>query len=132
MGLIKHSLAFSFGTLLSRVFGYVRDAVIAYQFGASSVSDAFFIAFRLPNTFRRLLGEGGFNAAFIPIYAQSVKEGKERFFLSSVFTFYSLTNLIITFLGVIFAGYIILLIAPGIRDKEHFGLAVKAGRRFIR
>ncbi len=131
MGLIRHSLAFSFGTLLSRVFGYVRDAVLAYQFGVSSVTDAFFIAFRLPNTFRRLLGEGGFNAAFIPLYADNVKKRKEKDFLSSVFTFYTLTNLIITFLGIIFASYIILLIAPGIKNKEHFPLAVFFARWFF-
>ncbi|MCS7171799.1 MAG: murein biosynthesis integral membrane protein MurJ, partial [Aquificaceae bacterium] len=54
MSLIKHSLAFSIATLLSRVLGYVRDALIAYHFGVSHITDAFFIAFRLPNTLRRL------------------------------------------------------------------------------
>ena len=124
MGLIRHGIAFSFGTFLSRILGYLRDAVIAYQFGVSSVTDAFFIAFRLPNTFRRLLGEGGFNAAFVPLYAKSLKEGRERSFLSSVFTFYIAVNLAITLLGILLADKIVALIAPGIREKAHFPLAV--------
>ncbi|ADO45216.1 integral membrane protein MviN [Hydrogenobacter thermophilus TK-6] len=124
MGLIKHSLSFSVATLLSRVLGYVRDALIAYYFGVSYITDAFFIAFRLPNTFRRLLGEGGFNAAFVPIYARDIKSGREREFLSSSFTYYSLLNLLITLLGIVFAEYIVSLIAPGIRNKPHFELTV--------
>ncbi len=128
MGLIKHSLSFSVATLLSRVLGYVRDAFIAYYFGVSYITDAFFIAFRLPNTFRRLLGEGGFNAAFVPIYARDIKSGREREFLSSSFTYYSLLNLLITFLGIVFAEYIVSLIAPGIRNKPHFELTVFMSR----
>lgn len=124
MGVIKHSLAFSLATLLSRIFGYVRDAIIAYHFGASQITDAFFIAFRLPNTFRRLLGEGGFNAAFIPIYARR-KDGE---FLSSAFTYYTLANILITFLGILLSEYIITLIAPGIRSKPYFDLAVFMSR----
>jgi len=87
MGLLKHSISFSIATLLSRIIGYVRDALIAYYFGVSHITDAFFVAFRLPNTFRRLFGEGGFNAAFVPIFAKRVKEGTEREFLNSTFTY---------------------------------------------
>ncbi|SNZ14377.1 murein biosynthesis integral membrane protein MurJ [Hydrogenobacter hydrogenophilus] len=128
MGLIKHSISFSFATLLSRIFGYVRDALIAYYFGVSQITDAFFIAFRLPNTFRRLLGEGGFNAAFVPIYAKDIKSGRERQFLSSAFTYYTLVNLLITLLGILFADTLMTVIAPGIRDKPHFELTVFMAR----
>ena len=128
MGLIKHSISFSFATLLSRIFGYVRDALIAYYFGVSQITDAFFIAFRLPNTFRRLLGEGGFNAAFVPIYAMDIKGGREKQFLSSAFTYYTLVNLLITLLGIVFAEALMTVIAPGIKDKPHFELTVFMAR----
>ncbi|MCS7262074.1 MAG: murein biosynthesis integral membrane protein MurJ [Aquificaceae bacterium] len=128
MRLIKHSLAFSIATLLSRVLGYVRDAVIAYHFGVSHVTDAFFVAFRLPNTLRRLLGEGGFNAAFVPIFAKRCKEGTERSFLNSAFTYYTLFNLSVTLLGMVFTEWIIRLIAPGITGKDYFDLAVFMAR----
>ncbi|MFN3599522.1 MAG: murein biosynthesis integral membrane protein MurJ, partial [Aquificaceae bacterium] len=128
MGLIKHSLSFSIATLISRVLGYVRDALIAYYFGVSYISDAFFVAFRLPNTFRRLFGEGGFNAAFIPIFTKRSKEGTEKSFLNSVFTYYTLFNLITVLIGILFAEGIIRLIAPGIVKKDYFYLAVFMAR----
>jgi putative peptidoglycan lipid II flippase len=128
MKLIKHSLSFSFATLLSRILGYVRDALIAYHFGVSQITDAFFVAFRLPNTFRRLFGEGGFNAAFVPIYAKQVKEGKEREFLGSALGYYLLINLSVVLLGVLFAESLISIIAPGLRAKPYFDLAVFMGR----
>ncbi|WP_333785149.1 murein biosynthesis integral membrane protein MurJ [Thermocrinis sp.] len=128
MGLIKHSIAFSVATFISRAVGYVRDALIAYYFGVSSITDAFFVAFRLPNTFRRLFGEGGFNAAFVPIYAKNTKEGKEKEFLQSTFTYYLLINLFTTLLLVLFAEQIISLIAPGIKAKSYFDLAVFMGK----
>jgi len=57
-------------TLLSRVLGFVRDVVFAAVFGSGMVADAFNVAFRFPNLFRRLFGEGAFNSAFIPLFAQ--------------------------------------------------------------
>lgn len=124
MNLIKHGLAFSIGTLISRVLGYVRDATIAYFFGSSRVTDAFFIAFRIPNTLRRLLGEGGFNAAFIPIYAKVMKENREKEFLSSVFTYYTLISLFVTLLGIAFAPWVVSIIAPGIKGRDYYELTV--------
>ena len=65
-------------TLISRVLGFVRDIMIAAVLGTGPVADAFFVAFRLPNLFRRLFGEGAFNAAFVPIFAKRLEgEGKE-------------------------------------------------------
>ena len=66
MNLLSSTYVFSFFTLLSRILGYLRDILIAIFLGASIFADAFFVAFRLPNTFRRLFAEGTFNAAFIP------------------------------------------------------------------
>ncbi|HHJ63762.1 MAG TPA: murein biosynthesis integral membrane protein MurJ, partial [Aquifex aeolicus] len=107
MKLIRFALGFAFGTLLSRVLGFLRDAGIAYYFGATSVSDAFFIAFRIPNSFRRLLGEGGFNAAFVPLYTRSLEEGREREFLGKVFSLYLIANGVLTFTGILLSDLIV-------------------------
>ncbi|MGZ5914828.1 MAG: lipid II flippase MurJ, partial [Hyphomicrobium sp.] len=65
-------------TLLSRVFGFLRDILIAAILGSGLVADAFFVAFRFPNLFRRLFGEGAFNAAFVPLFAKQLEgEGHE-------------------------------------------------------
>ena len=63
MNLIKSTGTFSFFTIVSRLLGYVRDILIAIFLGAGPLADAFFVAFRIPNTFRRLFSEGTFNAA---------------------------------------------------------------------
>ena len=61
-------------TMASRVLGFVRDILIARLLGAGVEADAFFVAFRLPNLFRRLFAEGAFNAAFVPLYARALTE----------------------------------------------------------
>lgn len=76
MNLIASTSTFSFFTLISRILGYVRDILIAFFLGTSLFADAFFVAFRLPNTFRRLFAEGTFNAAFIPSYAGTLTKSK--------------------------------------------------------
>ena len=78
MNLLSSTYIFSFFTLLSRVLGYLRDILIAIFLGASIFADAFFVAFRLPNTFRRLFAEGTFNAAFIPSYVSEKLKIKKR------------------------------------------------------
>ncbi|MDC0044235.1 murein biosynthesis integral membrane protein MurJ, partial [Candidatus Pelagibacter sp.] len=78
MNLIKSTGTFSFYTIISRLLGYLRDILIALFLGAGPLADAFFVAFRIPNTFRRLFSEGTFNAAFVPSYASEVANGKER------------------------------------------------------
>ncbi len=128
MKLIRFAFSFAVGTFLSRILGFLRDAAIAYYFGASHISDAFFVAFRVPNSFRRLLGEGGFNAAFVPLYSQAVEEGREREFLGKIFTLYLVVTSLITFSGVLLSEYIVSLIAPGLRKTETFSLAVFMAR----
>jgi len=78
MNLIASTSIFGFFTLISRILGYVRDILIAIFLGTSLFADAFFVAFRLPNTFRRLFAEGTFNAAFIPSYASELAQNKEQ------------------------------------------------------
>ena len=75
MNLLSSASVFSLFTLISRVLGYIRDILIAIFLGASIYADAFFVAFRLPNTFRRLFAEGTFNAAFVPSYASELSNG---------------------------------------------------------
>ena len=78
MNLLSSTSVFSFYTLISRLLGYARDILIAVFLGASILADAFFVAFRLPNTFRRLFAEGTFNAAFIPSYTSEKIKGKKN------------------------------------------------------
>ena len=78
MNLLSSASVFSFFTIISRILGYLRDILIAFFLGASIFADAFFVAFRLPNTFRRLFAEGTFNAAFIPSYTSANLKGKKK------------------------------------------------------
>src|SRR5208282_3974270 len=75
VGFISHAKLISALTLLSRVLGMLRESVVANYFGAGVVSSAFTVAFKIPNLFRKLLGEGAISAAFIPLYAQALKAG---------------------------------------------------------
>ncbi len=124
MKIIRASLAFSSATFISRIAGYLRDAGIAYFFGSSTVTDAFFIAFRLPNTLRRIIGEGGFNAVFVPLYAQSIKKGEDKEFLSRIFSFYMGFIILLTLLGILLSKPIVYLLAPGFAGTETSNLAV--------
>ena len=78
MNLIKSTGTFSFFTLISRILGYLRDVLIAIYLGSGPIADAFFVAFRIPNTFRRLFSEGTFNAAFVPSYSSEMLLGTIR------------------------------------------------------
>ena len=78
MNLLSATYIYSFFTLISRVLGYLRDILIATFLGASIFADAFFVAFRLPNTFWRLFAEGAFNAAFIPSFSSAKIESKKK------------------------------------------------------
>ena len=131
MNLLSSTTVFSFYTMLSRVLGYFRDILIAIFLGTSIYADAFFVAFRLPNTFRRLFAEGTFNAAFIPSYAseklKSKVQGKR--FADEVLTLLTLGLLTIVLIVEIFTPYVVYLIAPGfIEDSNKFNLAVDLTR----
>ncbi|WP_457642124.1 murein biosynthesis integral membrane protein MurJ [Persephonella sp.] len=119
---VLNTVVFSLATLISRILGYVRDATIAFVFGASNLTDAFFVAWRLPNTLRQLIGEGSFNAAFIPIYTEEKKRsGKSaEEYVSSLFTYYTLILSIIAFFVIIFADLFVKIIAPGFINKGNF------------
>ena len=131
MNLLSSTYIFSFFTLISRVLGYFRDILIAIFLGASIFADAFFVAFRLPSTFRRLFAEGTFNAAFIPSYTlikdKDKKKGKK--FANEVFSLLILILFIIILFAEIFMPYLVYLIAPGfLENSQKFNLAVELSR----
>ena len=131
MNLLFSTTVFSFYTMLSRVLGYFRDILIAIFLGTSIYADAFFVAFRLPNTFRRLFAEGTFNAAFIPSYTTEKIKGKRqgKRFADEVLTLLLMGLLTIVLLVEIFTPYVVYLIAPGfIEDNTKFNLAVDLTR----
>jgi putative peptidoglycan lipid II flippase len=131
MNLIASTSTFSFFTLISRILGYARDILIAIFLGTSLFADAFFVAFRLPNTFRRLFAEGTFNAAFIPSYAGELAQNKEQAdnFARNVFNLLFIILLFFVLLAEIFMPQLIYLIAPGFyKDPEKLSLAVDLSR----
>ena len=131
MNLLSSTYVFSFFTLLSRILGYLRDILIAIFLGASIFADAFFVAFRLPNTFRRLFAEGTFNAAFIPSYVSAKTKNQKRGkrFADEVLSVLILILFFIILVVEIFTPYLVYLIAPGFLDNsEKFNLAVEFTR----
>ena len=131
MNLLSSTTVFSFYTMLSRVLGYFRDILIAVFLGTSIYADAFFVAFRLPNTFRRLFAEGTFNAAFIPSFTAEKMKGKTqgKKFADEVLTLLILGLLTIVFIVEILTPYVVYLIAPGFSaDSTKFNLAVDLTR----
>ena len=131
MNLLSSATVFSFFTLMSRILGYLRDILIAIFLGASIFADAFFVAFRLPNTFRRLFAEGTFNAAFIPSYTSAKIEDKKKGkkFADDVLSSLLLILLFTVTIVEIFTPYLIYIIAPGfLEDQIKFNLAVELTR----
>ena len=123
MNILSSTTVFSLYTLLSRILGYARDILIAVFLGASMLADAFFVAFRLPNTFRRLFAEGTFNAAFIPSFMEEKSKGEKfkKSFSDEVLSLLTIALLILVFLVEIFTPLVVYMIAPGfIEDSEKF------------
>ena len=127
MNLIKSTSTYSFFTFLSRILGYLRDFLIALNLGSGPISDAFFVAFRVPNTFRRLFSEGSFNSAFVPSYASELAISKNR---ANSFAKHVLSILIIALMSVIllieiFMPFFIYVIAPGfIENNDKLDLTI--------
>ena len=131
MNLLSSTSVFGFYTLVSRILGYFRDILIAIFLGTSIYADAFFVAFRLPNTFRRLFAEGTFNAAFIPSYAQEKLQGEDtvKKFADEVFSLLLFFLVFLIIIIEIFTPVLVYLIAPGFyEDTEKFNLAVEFTR----
>jgi len=119
-------------TLLSRVLGFLRDIALAAVLGAGPVSQAFVVAFRFPNLFRRWFGEGAFNAAFVPLYAKRLEaEGDDaaRAFASETMSGLGFLLLVLSAVAVIAMPWAMYVLAPGFTGApEKFDLAVTMSR----
>lgn len=119
-------------TLLSRGTGFLRDVAVGAVLGAGASADAFFVAFRLPNHFRAIFGEGAFNAAYVPSYARVLEtEGSDeaKRFSSQIFTLLLISQLILLALAWSFMPHLVRLLAPGFdADPPKFDLAVRLTR----
>ena len=127
MNLLRAAATISGLTLVSRVLGLVRETLVASVYGAGPLTDAFFVAFRLPNMLRRLFAEGAFTQAFIPVLAQSQQESPQetRRVLDAVATMLFWVLTVVVAVGVVAAPGLVWLVASGLRqDAETFGIAV--------
>lgn len=116
-------------TLASRVLGFVRDILIAAFLGAGPLAEAFFIAFSLPNMFRRFFAEGAFNAAFVPMFSKRVEtgEGAHRF-AGDAFSMLGFLLVILCVVAMVFMPWLVWAMASGFQGDERFDLAVGYGR----
>ena len=131
MNLIKSTGTFGFYTIISRILGYLRDILIAIFLGTSLVADAFFVAFRIPNTFRRLFAEGTFNAAFVPSYTSELTKSRSnsKKFADQIFNLLLLSLFFLVLIIEIFMPIFVSLIAPGfVGNDEKLELAISLTR----
>ena len=128
MNLLRALATVSSLTLVSRILGYLRDFIIARAFGASLATDAFFVAFRIPNLLRRLFAEGAFSQAFVPVLAEHKNKGSPeevRSLIDGVATLLLVALVVVAALGMAAAPIIVYLSAPGFAaDQGKFGLTV--------
>ncbi|MGE4337840.1 MAG: murein biosynthesis integral membrane protein MurJ, partial [Pigmentiphaga sp.] len=130
MSLLRSSATISGLTLLSRITGLVRDVLIARAFGAGPLTDAFWVAFRIPNLLRRLFAEGAFAQAFVPILGSARHQHGDdgvRPLLDRVALLLTLALMAVTLLGIIGAPLVVTLVGSGLRDAaraDDFGAAV--------
>ena len=116
-------------TAISRVLGFVRDILIARYLGSGLLGDAFFSAFRFPNLFRRIFGEGAFNAAFVPMFGRRLeKEGEEDAmkFASNAFSTLLVVLVALTLVAIPCMHWIMGAVVPGFKAKVEMPLAVSA------
>ena len=122
VSLFKAASTVSLFTLLSRITGLARDLLMATMFGASALTDAFNVAFRIPNLFRRLFAEGAFSQAFVPVLATThTKEGEERTrqLVYNVATVLFWILVVTCIVGVVAAPALVWLLASGLRQNPH-------------
>ncbi|MBM3631328.1 MAG: murein biosynthesis integral membrane protein MurJ [Alphaproteobacteria bacterium] len=127
MNLIKSTSTFSFFTLVSRLLGYLRDILIAIFLGTGFIADIFFVAFRIPNTFRGFFSEGTFNAAFVPSYASELVKNKSQSnkFANDIFNLLFFILLCIILLAQLFMPIFVSFLAPGfIEGTKKMDLAI--------
>ncbi len=118
-GLLRAASKVGGWTMLSRILGFVRDILLARVLGAGLLADAFFVAFKLPNFFRRMFAEGTLTVAVVPVLADQREKGEAEAhqFLNALATMLLLVLALFTLLGVIFMPWLLLLFAPGFADE---------------
>lgn len=130
--LLKSTSIVATMTLLSRISGLVRDVLFANILGDKAAADVFLVAFRIPNFFRRMFGEGAFSAAFVPVFTTlqaNYPPHQHEKFLQLMIGRFGLILLVVSLLGVIFAPVLISVLATGfMRDPARYQLAVAATR----
>jgi len=128
MNLLRAAASVSGMTLVSRILGFARDALIAVSFGAGSLTDAFFVAFRIPNLLRRLFAEGAFSQAFVPVLGeQRAREGDEatRVLAGKVLAVLAAALFVATLVGIVAAPLVVYATASGFAaDPDKFALTV--------
>jgi putative peptidoglycan lipid II flippase len=134
MALFRRFATVSGFTGLSRILGFIRDILIANVVGTGPVADAFFVAFRLPNMFRRIFAEGAFNAAFVPLFAQHMERGgapAARRFAEETFSVLLTTLLFLTGVALVAMPALAYLLGGGFAndpDPAKFELTIKLSR----
>ncbi|HYR85997.1 MAG TPA: murein biosynthesis integral membrane protein MurJ [Terriglobia bacterium] len=117
--LLRSASVITAATILSRIFGYIRDSRVAFLLGAGTANDAYTIAYRIPNLLRRLVGEGAVSAAFIPVFSLYLAEDKKKEaweFANAMLTMITIFLAGITVLGVVFSPLIVKLFAAGFSE----------------
>src|SRR5689334_9263585 len=132
MALLRSVATVGSYTLLSRVFGFIRDVLTAAILGAGPVADAFFVAQRLPNLFRSLFAEGAFSAAFVPLASAALADGGKpaaREFAEEAFALLAAALFVFVVLGEILMPIVLRVIAPGFAAQPgKFELAIDLAR----
>ena len=132
MNLLRALATVSGMTLISRILGFVRDFVIARAFGAGLATDAFFVAFKLPNLLRRMFAEGAFSQAFVPIlgeYKNKRGDDETRTLVDHVASLLSMALFVVTAIGIAIAPLLVWISAPGFSaDAGKFELTVTLTR----
>ena len=129
--ILKSASIITLVTIVSRVFGYVRDQRIGFLLGTSHVSDSFFLAYRIPNLFRRLVGEGSMTSSFIPVFTTYMREKPTEEvwgFANRLFWTLALVLAVITVLGMVFSPIVIHTFTPTAAKDLHWDEAIALNR----
>ena len=121
MNILKSSVIYSFFTLISRIFGFIRDIAFANFLGTGFFADIFYVAFRFPNTFRRIFSEGALNSSFIPVYAKLLDQPENEnanIFAGNVSLLLLLVSGIIVILAEVFMPTFLSVLAPGFLENS--------------
>ena len=133
MNILKSSAIYSFFTLISRIFGFIRDIIFASFLGTGLFADVFYVAFRFPNTFRRIFSEGALNSSFVPVYSKLIDQtdnnNNANIFAGNVSLLLILISGVIVIMAEIFMPSFLGILAPGfLENSEKFDLLVSSSR----